>query len=292
MTPSDHAFGGKWTTEKLELVRKYLAAYATIMAKQHFRFAYIDAFAGTGYRSLKQDDVDQLMFPELAADDAFGVQVGSARMALDVEPRFDKYILIERHGARVDELRTLAGAFPELADRIQVVEADANSYLRDRCLNYNWSSHRAAMFLDPYGMQVDWETVEAIAATEAMDLWYLFPLGIAVNRLLKRDGNVNEVMSQRLDALFGTHDWHDAFYRVSREASLLGDQLCLNKATFDEIGSFFNDRLRTVFAGVAKKPRALCNSKNNPLYLLCFAAGNQTGAKTAVKIADDIMGKV
>lgn len=47
-------FGGDWTAEKLERVRKYLAAYATIMHKQNFRFAYIDAFAGTGYRTLKQ----------------------------------------------------------------------------------------------------------------------------------------------------------------------------------------------------------------------------------------------
>jgi three-Cys-motif partner protein len=47
------SFGGEWTSEKLVRVRKYLGAYATIMRKQHFRFAYIDAFAGTGYRTLR-----------------------------------------------------------------------------------------------------------------------------------------------------------------------------------------------------------------------------------------------
>jgi hypothetical protein len=31
------------------------------------------------------------------------------------------------------------------------------------------------------------------------------------------------------------------------------------------------------------------NSKNNPLYLLCFASGNPMGAKTAIKIAQDIL---
>ena len=38
-------FGGDWTEEKLERVRKYLSAYTTIMSKQPFCFAYIDAFA-------------------------------------------------------------------------------------------------------------------------------------------------------------------------------------------------------------------------------------------------------
>ncbi len=40
------------------------------------------------------------------------------------------------------------------------------------------------VFLDPYGMQVEWSTIEALAATKAIDLWYLFPLGVGVARLL------------------------------------------------------------------------------------------------------------
>jgi hypothetical protein len=49
------------------------------------------------------------------------------------------------------------------------------------------------------------------------------------------------------------------------------------------------ERLKTIFAGVAKNPLALYNSANTPLYLLCFSAGNEQGAKTAVKIAQDIL---
>jgi len=44
-----HGFGGNWTEEKLKRIKKYLKTYATIMNKQNFRFAYIDAFADTGY---------------------------------------------------------------------------------------------------------------------------------------------------------------------------------------------------------------------------------------------------
>lgn len=56
MNNSGHRFGGNWTEQKLECVRKYLRAYTTIMSKQPFHYAYIDAFAGTGYRETESDE--------------------------------------------------------------------------------------------------------------------------------------------------------------------------------------------------------------------------------------------
>ncbi|HXK62039.1 MAG TPA: hypothetical protein PLP42_19310 [Acidobacteriota bacterium] len=49
MDKTKQRFGGDWTDKKLRALRKHLAAYTRIMARQTFRFAYIDAFAGTGY---------------------------------------------------------------------------------------------------------------------------------------------------------------------------------------------------------------------------------------------------
>lgn len=47
-----HRFGGDWTSAKLAVLEKYLAAYSKALkdkptAKRPFRKAYIDAFAGT-----------------------------------------------------------------------------------------------------------------------------------------------------------------------------------------------------------------------------------------------------
>lgn len=39
------------------------------------------------------------------------------------------------------------------------------------------------------------------------------------------------------------------------------------------------------FAGMAEEPGVLRNSRNNPLYLLCFAVGNQHGKEIALRIA-------
>lgn len=284
-------FGGDWTEEKLERVRKYLVAYATIMSKQRFKFAYSDAFAGTGYRTLEQDgSTNELMFPELVDQESQKFLIGSARIALHSRPRFNKYIFIEKDAGRFAELNKLREEFPDVAEDIILVNADCNVYLQDLCLNHVWKRNRAVLFLDPFGMQVEWKTIEAIAQTKAVDLWLLFPLGVAVNRLLRRDGNINEVLRQRLDELFGTTEWFDAFYETKVVRSLFGEETRLEKiVNLDRIGKYFVTRLQTIFARVAENPLPLYNSRNNPLYLLCFAAGNPKGAPTAVKIADDIL---
>jgi three-Cys-motif partner protein len=292
-------FGGEWTTEKLERVRKYLVAYATIMnalrkKTRGFRFAYIDAFAGTGYNTTKQRDDEFMPFFEgVRTADSQRFLDGSARIALGVDPQFDRYIFIERSPARFKELAKLADEFPSLRDRIQCVNADATNYLDDLCGNKNWINHRAVLFLDPFGMQVTWKTITAIAKTEAVDLWLLFPLGSGANRLLKRDGEIPDSWRTRLDATFGAKNWFDAFYQKVEQYDLLSGQptsQVRKVADFDSISRYFLKRLKTVFPHVAMNPLPLFNKANCPLYLLCFAAGNPgSGGKVAVKIAEDIL---
>ena len=81
-----------------------------------------------------------------------------------------------------------------------------------------------------------------------------------------------------------------AFYRSSRETGLFGDEYVVQKDTdFDRIKDFFLERLRRLFPGVADNPLILRNSRNSPMYLLCFAAANERGAPVAVKIAQRIL---
>ena len=282
-------FGGAWTEEKLARVRKYLSAYATIMRKQPFRFAYIDAFAGTGYRTLKEsENSTELIFPEM-----LGFLEGSARVALEVDPQFHKYIFIEKDQNHFSKLQKLKDDFPCLRDRIELVQADGNTHVQKLC-SYDWLGlgRRAVLFLDPYGMEVKWQTIEAIANTKAIDLWLLFPLGVAVNRLLRRNGQIDENIRKTLDEFFGTDDWFNEFYKESEEPSLFDKSSELRKvANWDAIEHYFIERLESIFAEVAQNPLRLYNSRSNPLYLLCFAAGNPKGASTAVKIAQDILRK-
>jgi len=295
-----HRFGGDWTSQKLDVIASYLAAYTKALKAQPtperpFRKTYIDAFAGTGYRTWRHGTADDstgesLLFPELAAAAPQRLLDGSARLALKTKPRFDQYVFIERDAERCAALETLRGEFPELAADIRVEQGEANQEIRALCRE-DWRHHRAVLFLDPYGMQVEWPTIEAVAKTQAIDLWLLFPLGIGVSRLLTRSGAIPAGWRTRLDRLLGTGDWYDEFYRVEREPTLFGnDEEHIVKAANDSIGRYFIQRLEAIFpeGGVAR-PGVLRNSVNCPLYLLCFAAGNARGAPIAVRIANHLL---
>ena len=69
MGSDHHAFGGDWTAVKLAVLARYLAAYATALKKQPFAKLYIDAFAGSGYRSAHDRRAtsgrEGLLFPDL-----------------------------------------------------------------------------------------------------------------------------------------------------------------------------------------------------------------------------------
>jgi len=291
-------FGGGWTEAKLGVIAKYLRSYTTALKEQPskerpFQKAYIDAFAGTGYREARRDDeglqTADLLLPDLAEREPQALLDGSARVALRTEPRFDKYIFIERSAGRCTQLESLKGEFPELANDIGIRQGEANAEIREICWA-DWASNRAVLFLDPYGMQVEWQTLEAVASTRAIDMWLLFPLGIGVNRLLKRTGDIPASWRNRLNILLGTDEWYDEFYSVEVTPTLFGDdQERVVKASMDTIGRYFTKRLKTIFAGVADRPGVLRNSANSPLYLLCFAVANKHGAPVALRIANHLL---
>jgi three-Cys-motif partner protein len=185
MTP--HEFGGSWTEDKLSRLQKYLQAYMTIFSKNErarkLNPIYVDAFAGTGYRNTPRESSENISFlPELTEPENQEFLKGSACIALEVQPPFNQYVFIESDPMRVQELANLRSDFLLLANRIGIVNQNANTYLIDWCQRMK-PMDRAVIFLDPYGMQVEWSLLEAIARTKKIDLWLLFPLGIAVSRL-------------------------------------------------------------------------------------------------------------
>src|SRR5690606_28718470 len=97
---TEHRFGGDWTKAKLDVLAHYLSAYTTALEHKPtrarpFRKVYIDAFAGTGYRTSRREASDssggQLPFPDLAEAEPQALLDGSARLALKTQPRFDYY---------------------------------------------------------------------------------------------------------------------------------------------------------------------------------------------------------
>lgn len=286
-------FGGGWTEEKLELLTKYLKAYLTIFTRnpraRMLHTVYVDAFAGAGYIRRPQKDTNQIdLFEDLAAYDAQEFIKGSAVRALELNPGFGEYLFLERDPERFGELETLKKKHP--GKRISVKNVEANEYLRAWCGRTDWRGTRAVIFLDPYGMQVDWSLVEEIARTKGVDLWLLFPLGAALMRLLQKRQPPPQTWADRVTTVLGTDAWQDEFYKSRRSDTLFGtEETEEREADYQVVADFFMRRLNGIFAQVARNPRVLRNSRNCPLYLFCFAAGNPVGAPTAVKIAQDIL---
>lgn len=156
----EHAFGGIWTRIKLEALQNYLVAFNTALSKQNFTRIYIDAFAGTGRCDITVDG-------EKTSID------GSARRALAIDPPFNTYTFIELRAKKLAALKALEAEYP--GKSINVIRDDANAALKTLCEKYAWRNERAVLFLDPFGMHVEWTTLQAIAKTGAIDVWYLFP---------------------------------------------------------------------------------------------------------------------
>jgi three-Cys-motif partner protein len=276
-------FGGAWTERKLSVVRRYLEAYVQALKSQPFKRLYVDAFAGTGDRAEKRrESLPLLDLPELDA-----ITKGSARLALEVSPPFDTYVLIERAARRAGELSALVRAYPDRS--ITVLNADANQAIGNLCQITNWRETRGVVFLDPYGLQVAWDTLVAISGTKALDVWILFPTGMGLNRLLTKDGNIPVEWQEALDRFIGTREWRDTFYKVEEATDLFGavDRRLVKTADAERFEMFLLDRLKSIFPVVMERGVPLTNSKGQTMYLLLFASANpsQKVKTLALKLA-------
>jgi three-Cys-motif partner protein len=243
-------------------------------------------------RSQQREASSKPFCEQLEREEPQAFRSGSARRALEIGRPFDRYLFVERDINRCEDLGTLQTEFADLAERIQIIQGDANTVIQDLC-ERNWSQHRAVLFLDPYGMQVDWTTIESVARTGAIDMWLLFPLGIGVNRMLPRTGEIPQEWRTKLDAFLGTKDWYDAFYETIPSQNLFGeDEPVRVKRGYAAIGKFFQERLNEVFPVVSPEPAVLMNSQNCPLYLLFFAAANEKGGPVALRIANHLLKKI
>lgn len=253
-------FGGRWTAEKLTVLGDYLAAYVTALKFQKFTLHYIDAFAGSGSFVPK--------------DGAREVRKGSAQIALGVDG-FHRLHFIEKAPKRCAQLRSVIGDEP----RVVVLEGDANDHLRRICAATNWRSNRAVLFLDPYGMQVDWQTLKAVGQTGAIDVWYLFPLSGVTRQLTRREDRMDEDKRRSLDRVLGTDRWREAFYDTEPAPDLFGHAEVNRHADSEAILAWVTSRLQEVFPLVVGPEILRRGSRGRadggpPLFALYFLAAS------------------
>ncbi len=283
---------GPWATEQLECLRKYLHAYTTILSKQRFEgYFYIDAFAGPGTlrvrRQEERDAAQELLLgfsahveQDSGTEEYIG---GSPRVALELEKPFTDYVFIEIDESRRSQLRSLKQGYRKSERRIHVRSQDCNEYLRRLISKVDWKKWRGVVFLDPFGMQVRWDTLVEMGRTEAMEVFLNFPVGMAIQRLLKRSGQFSASERNKLDRYFGTSEWYDLLYEQGHD--MFGsDNISKVGDSGDILVKWYRRRLKDVF-GYVSTAREIQSTNGRALYCLIFAGPNRTGAR----IAEDVL---
>ena len=275
-------FGGNWTKEKLDILEGYLSAYTTALKNKRFNLLYIDAFAGTGEIELNDDDATRFIS-------------GSAKRAVNVDDRpFDELIFIEKDSTMCSELE---GRLAPAGDRnIVIKNKDANLYLRQMCRDWTQTRQRwrGVLFLDPFAMQVEWETVEAVANTEALDVWLLFPVSaVARNLPLKKKPNaVSKASVARLNLVFGDGSWKNLYDHTPQQQDLFGGHSDERVPGVKGIVEIYKHKLENLVGErLLSKSMTLTALKNSPLFELIFFAGNPRGTEIAHKIAKFLLEK-
>jgi three-Cys-motif partner protein len=273
-----------------EISRGYTKIFKRNPRARFYSISYVDAFAGTG--TLRRPALGGLakLLPELQENEK-EFRKGSVRRALEVEPPFDSYVFIEKDAKKCKKLEAISADFSNR--NVEIVNEDANGALLEWCRNLDPNRERAVVFLDPFGASVRWEVIAALGRTRAVDLWVLFPYS-AINRMLVRNRRPPKAWADRLTLVFGTGEWESRFYSTAAFRSLLDSQRVESvhkSADHRVITDFFVERLEREFVAVSN-PFPMYNSNGSLLFLLFFAAANEHSAKTGLKIANDIIGKL
>jgi three-Cys-motif partner protein len=263
---------GYWSELKLEIVKKYAKAYSTILASQAgLHHVYVDGFSGAGTHISR----------------ATGEFVkGSPLNALEVQPPFEEYFLVDLDGDKVSALRAAVGLQPN----VYIVHGDCNEVLLQQVLpRIRYEDFRRGLcLLDPYGLHLDWDVIRAAGEMKTIDLFLNFPImDMNRNALWREPEKVGPEQVARMTAFWGDESWRLVVYKPAAQLGLFAAPR-LEKQENEEVADAFRRRLRDV-AGFAEVPEPLPmrNSKGAVVYYLFFASQRPVALKIIKDIFDD-----
>ncbi len=292
------SWGGQWTEEKLDAFEKYVNAYLTIMnpnrEKYHWKLIYFDGFAGSGSRNDDSSQaVSELMLDlfkdEYIDEEELNTYKGAAERVLGIKQNgFDQYVFVDKNKNSSQQLKNQLDPFAQ-GRNLVFKTSDANEQVITLAKAMRQNKNLASLILlDPFGMQVDWKSIELLKGTRT-DLWILIPTGVIVNRLLDRKGELTYI--DKLTSFFGKDEsfLKDYFYKKKTVDTLFGEKEIIEKVKkpIEKIAELYIEQLKTIFEYVTEKPLVLYNSRKTPIFHFACASNNST----AIKIASQIINK-
>lgn len=292
------SWGGQWTEDKLDAFEKYVNAYLTIMnshrEKYHWKLIYFDGFAGSGSRNDDSSQaVSELMLDlfkdEYIDEEELNTYKGAAERVLGIKQNgFDQYVFVDKNKKSSQQLKNQLEPFAQ-GRNLVFKTSDANEQVITLAKAMHQNKNLASLILlDPFGMQVDWKSIELLKGTRT-DLWILIPTGVIVNRLLDRKGELTYI--DKLTSFFGKDEsfLKDYFYKKKTVDTLFGETEIIEKVKkpIEKIAELYIEQLNTIFEHVTEKPLVLYNSRKTPIFHFACASNNST----AIKIASQIINK-
>lgn len=297
-------FGGDWTENKLDTFIAYVTAYLTILNKYKSKYGwktvYFDGFAGAGTHIIQASQEKNLFSFDYSDEELSETTLykGAVARVLELpEPfRFDRYIFVDKDKSSVESLRQLVNSQPMLSGiAIDIELSDCNQALQ-RFVQSLTSRDAALIFLDPFGMQVNWESISDLRHHQRSDIWLLIPSGVAVNRLIKRDGSL--LYPDKLERFFGLSEEQmtSIFYQEKDEQQLslfdLADDIAITDTepkikipnATEKIADIYIQQLKTIWKFVTESPLILYNNSGRAIFHLVFASNNEHGRKIAQQI--------
>jgi three-Cys-motif partner protein len=258
---------GGWSELKLEILKKYAAAYSTILTAQtkaSLFHVYIDAFAGAGKHLSK---ATQEFVP------------GSPLNALAVQPQFREFHLIDIAPDKIENLRGLIGPRKD----VFIYQGDCNEILLKSVFpRVRYDQYRRGLcVLDPYGLHLDWKVISTAGQMKSVDMFLNFPVqDMNRNVFWKDPEGVDEAQIRRMNLFWGDESWRNVVYETKWNLFKVPE-----KEPNEVIAEAFRLRLKEL-AGFERVPEPLAmeNSKGAMLYYLFFASQNQTAEKIAREI--------
>jgi three-Cys-motif partner protein len=247
---------GPWAEDKYRYLGMYAELFATGMKNKWRHRIYLDLFSGPGYSRVR--DTNRLV-------------LGSPMIALSIPDPFDVYVFADENQVSLDALRTRVGRLsPPLA--VTYLPGDANDKA-DRVIevisNTPRTSTLAFCFLDPYKLNIHFDTVRRIAEGRAIDFLILLALYIDANRNIQfyvREGN------KTIDLFLGDGEWRDRWKIAERTGDTIVEFLASEYSTrMSQIG-YLPMRIEDMV-------KIRTRDKNLPLYYLAFFSKHKTGLK-------------
>jgi three-Cys-motif partner protein len=283
----DHEFGAQHTDLKLSIIERYLQAYTTALTPYFSQLWFIDAFAGTGTRTVRVEAREGDLI-DAPAPERVEQRRGSAQIAIDISPKFDRLIFMDTKPSHCRALRDLAERH---VDRdIVVIETDCNRAIQSQIAWEGWKNTRAVMFLDPYGMEVEWATLETIAATRAIDVWFLFSLSGLYRQATRRNSDIDASKRAAITRILGTNAWELELYSDLGQADMFGGEEKQRTADVRGLERYVKARLETIFAKVFEPLALPVEQKPQRFSLfLCISNPDPKAIGLSTRIADHIL---